>query len=912
MRKILPAFLVMVLSGSRMQAQEEQRSPQSSPCWTALSQEAENLGKQTQPKVLSQALLLFQQALTCDPASLPMARKGEILQGIGRVQLLLGDNEQGLSTSSSAIEVLQQIAKPNWHLRQEAAFAMHNRGRALRSLQRLDEALAALEESRKLFQALGDSSGQSRALSDIGLVVSLMGDHRASLDYYRQALKLSQRDPRQRAAVLDLIGRAYAQINDFDLAQSYFKNALALSRQTQYHRTTAYTLNDLGSLMVQWKKPKTALKLYAEALAELEKYEPDDGDGIAETQSYLADAQRASGNYDRAIRNYGQAVSFQARAGDVLGEAFTRLSLGRAAIGLQDRALALESLIRATALYHQVHERIGEATARVEMGRIYGEQGEDARAREQVEAAIVLAEEVRALTPGSRLRTAYFASLEEMYRLEMDLLLKQDPVPEAEQRIAFDTLQHAQSRALIDALAGKTDGEDFSCRPDLASSRDELLAKLKQQNQRMQYLRSRSKKAAVEELFVDIKRAETSLEEVEAQCRDEQPRREMLSAGAISLSEVQQQILDGQSALLQFYLSDPHSYVWIVTPSAVRMERLPSKQWLERRVRRVLAFGEAGAWTSVQEAGLAALSEKLLPVLALPEIRRWIVVPDGALHSFPFSLLTGKAAKEIEIVKIPSASAIRAIRRSRDAATLPPVELALFADPVFDPQDSRVRGSKAPLSGSPQAPAALRRGATTRGSYARLLYSEQEARLISSLVPPDQRVLRRDFDARLDAVTGDTLNRFRMVHFATHSVVDESHPDLSGVVFSLVARNGRRIPGYLFLKDIYRMKLRSDLVVLSSCVSAAGSQQTGEGPMSLARGFLYAGSKAVIASLWEVDDEITAQLMGAFYRHMLKDKLSPSEALARTQAEFRHHPNRKLRNPYYWAGFEPYGDWLAH
>src|SRR5205807_6082585 len=151
----------------------------------------------------------------------------------------------------------------------------------------------------------------------------------------------------------------------------------------------------------------------------------------------------------------------------------------------------------------------------------------------------------------------------------------------------------------------------------------------------------------------------------------------------------------------------------------------------------------------------------------------------------------------------------------------------------------------------------------------------------------------------------------RVIHLATHSLTNERHPALSRIVFSRVAKDGTPRPGDLFAKDIYRMTLSADLVVLSSCRSAMGKQQAGEGPMSLSRAFLFAGSKAVVASLWEVNDEATAELMRRFYRHMLKDKLPPSTALAMAQSDFRHHRNERFRNPYYWAGFELYGEWTV-
>jgi CHAT domain-containing protein len=126
-----------------------------------------------------------------------------------------------------------------------------------------------------------------------------------------------------------------------------------------------------------------------------------------------------------------------------------------------------------------------------------------------------------------------------------------------------------------------------------------------------------------------------------------------------------------------------------------------------------------------------------------------------------------------------------------------------------------------------------------------------------------------------------------------------------------VYKNGKPRPGDIFIKDIYQMKLSADLVVLSSCQSALGKQQAGEGPISLSRAFLFAGAKAVVASLWEVNSEATGELMQRFYHYRQNQKMPPSTALAMAQADFRNHPDKRFRNPFYWAGFEFYGEWMV-
>ena len=146
-----------------------------------------------------------------------------------------------------------------------------------------------------------------------------------------------------------------------------------------------------------------------------------------------------------------------------------------------------------------------------------------------------------------------------------------------------------------------------------------------------------------------------------------------------------------------------------------------------------------------------------------------------------------------------------------------------------------------------------------------------------------------------------------MVHFATHGLVDSEHPELSGLVLSMVDEEGRPKNGFLSLEDIFNLKLGADLVVLSACETALGKEVKGEGLEGLTRGFMYAGARQVVASLWQVDDVATAELMQRFYVGMLKDRRRPVAALRHAQIEmWKQEP---WRSPYYWAAFVTQGEW---
>jgi CHAT domain-containing protein len=166
----------------------------------------------------------------------------------------------------------------------------------------------------------------------------------------------------------------------------------------------------------------------------------------------------------------------------------------------------------------------------------------------------------------------------------------------------------------------------------------------------------------------------------------------------------------------------------------------------------------------------------------------------------------------------------------------------------------------------------------TRGNISqlgRLLYTRNEAQAVRAGSPANETLLAFDFAATRNLAMSSALADYRIVHFATHGVLDNKHPELSGLVLSLVDQNGRPRAGFLSLQDIYNMKLPADLVVLSGCETALGEEINGEGLIGLTRGFMSAGAPRVVASLWKVSDVATSFLMADFYKFMQKDNLRP-------------------------------------
>jgi CHAT domain-containing protein len=236
--------------------------------------------------------------------------------------------------------------------------------------------------------------------------------------------------------------------------------------------------------------------------------------------------------------------------------------------------------------------------------------------------------------------------------------------------------------------------------------------------------------------------------------------------------------------------------------------------------------------------------------------------------------------------------------------------VAVLADPVFEAGDPRVHASAtAKVARPPARPTGLTRAMSSLGRerFSRLPFSRREAEAIAAFVPPTALLQATDFEASRSFVSEARLSDRRVVHFATHGLFDSEHPDLSGLVLSLVDEKGAPRDGFLRMHEIYNLRLPADLVVLSACQTALGREIRGEGLVGLTRGFMYAGARAVVASLWQVDDESTAELMKRFYRGMLKEKRRPADALRKAQLELSR--DRRWSAPFYWAGFVLQGEW---
>jgi CHAT domain-containing protein len=436
----------------------------------------------------------------------------------------------------------------------------------------------------------------------------------------------------------------------------------------------------------------------------------------------------------------------------------------------------------------------------------------------------------------------------------------------------------------------------------------------------------------------EIHALEGEYDELRAQIRIRSPRYASLTQPRpLTSQDIQDRILDGDTLLLEYALGRDQSHLWVLSKKTLRYFALASRVEIERVAGRFLELlktrqtrfpGEtAKKWNLRVQAADAAfchtatqLSTMLLgPAAKELAAKRLLIVPDGILQYVPFAALPAPGrnpaqpgsdapplVEEFELVTVPSASVLAVLRDipSRPAAGR---GIMIFANPVFASEDGAER--KTPSAGAKSGRPPIRQQASVRQGFSLrpLPGTRKETQAILSVVPLGTVTAATGFGATRSRAISAEIGNYKIVHFATHGIMDDAHPKLSGIALSTIDEKGRPQDGLLRLLDIYDMNLPVELVVLSACETALGKDIRGEGLVGLVRGFMYAGAPRVVASLWSVDDDSTAELMKIFYREMFQGGNTAAAALRQAQLEMWR--SKRWSAPYYWAGFVLQGEW---
>lgn len=805
----------------------------------------------------------------------------------------------------------------------------------------IQQGIATLLLSQETYQKAGIP--QPEPFNNLGYAYEQLGEKQTALQNYHKSLDLARslREPDNEATALNNIGDTYYSLGDWEAALRYFEQALKIARSLKNRQREARSLSNLGTAYLhldRYEEADLLLDQSRQISRELQDREAETAALIHKAESLLKRNRPAE-----ALEIAHQALSLS--SGIWTAEADARQSVAIASREMGDLRVARQELERAVNLARSRGDVYREAYCMLSQARTERKGGDLQAALSKVQAAIEKIESLRSRVVNPELKALFLASRQDYYEFQIDTLMALHAVqPEA--GFAAEALavnEQARARSLLEILQESEADIREGAAPVLLEKEKRLREEVNSREWRRLELLGRKEPdtQTLAEAERRIEEARDEYRKVQDELRVSSPRYASLTQPRpLTESEIRAQLLDGKALLLEYKLGKDRSFLWAVSPESTASFELPGREEIEQLARRwyelltvrnnrrpgeTLPEHKARFRQADAEAARVAcqLSELILgPVEGLLGDRLLLVVADGALQYLPFAALprpsTGSLLVERnEVVHLPSASALAALRRERSGQPLAPKLLAILADPVFQKNDERLTVPSIPTQGGPLASSNLTRGlwAPTNGresgldlsSFRRLPYSLIEAQTISSFAPQDQVFMATGFAATRSAATSPDLALYRNVHFATHGVLDSRRPELSGLVFSLYDEKGAQQDGFLRLNDIYNLRLEADLVVLSACRTALGKEIRGEGLVGLTRGFMYAGASRVLASLWSVEDRATAELMSDLYRGMLREGLSPAAALRKAQIEMAKTP--LWQSPYFWAGFSLQGEW---
>ena len=719
------------------------------------------------------------------------------------------------------------------------------------------KALRSCDEALSLAQSAKDLAVETLALIVTGNVKRKFGEKQEALTTYQSAKLVAERigDKTSLAIVTGGIGSVSLEMNDLQTALDYCKKSTALFEANGQKWGAAEGRMDLGTIYHALGKEREALESLNDALALSRTLRLRRLESI--TLRVIGLVHDAQSDVQGALKSFQQSLALLNVQTDQRYAAYTLNCIGKSYERLNQPDRAERYYRQALELAQHSSDPHSEMLSFYNLAHVERARGNLDQASRDIQAAIKIGETVRTNVSSVELRTSYFATVRDSYDLYIDVLMlehKRDPAAGFD-REGFAVSEKARARSLLEGI-------------------------------------------------------------------DPLPQ-------TLGLAETQSRILNDETTLLEFALTDERSYAWIVTRHNAAAVELSPPNELQTSAKRLydliaahqIVAGEPVETRAAREANadaampreIATLSRLLLgPLAGRLNTKRLLVVADGALQYIPFQILhepdsNARLIDQHEIVYQPSASTLAVVLSEIAARQTAANTIAVLADPVFENTDPRIKQNSPNALDHSSELLAVRRalrdvGVTPDGlQVPRLFASGREANEIAALAPRGTSLKAVGFAASRDRVFSPEIATYRILHIATHGIINNERPELSGIVLSLFDADGKAQNGFVRLRDIYNLKLPADLVVLSACSTALGKDVKGEGLVGLTRGFMHAGAGGVVASLWKVDDEATAELMKHFYTALFQKGLPPAAALRDAQLELAKYP--RWQSPYYWAGF---------
>lgn len=730
------------------------------------------------------------------------------------------------------------------------------------ALDRREHALAAARRH-------GDPVLTSVQLVNVAQTLASLHDYAGALERLGEAIALEP-EPSRRIIAMVTTGICHIELNQLEAAERALLAARDLAAERGLDSLQGWAIGELGLVADARGDDEQAMRLFDGAIESSRRVE--DRRSEMAWQVNKGRVRRDQERWAEALALYREAEAIERSMPGQRLDANLRKHIGQSLAGLGRHEEAEAHFLSALELAAEAGDTKVEWETQQALARLYRHTGRTAQAHAAYLAALDGIESIRGAQRLESLEANFFADKVDVYVEAIEALLEADGEDAAAR--TFEIAERARARAFLGSLAEARAGLDETLPAALVGRERSLLLEISQ----LEAVLRRGE--AVPETRAALREKEGHLETLQLTTRAAHPRfAELRNPKPVPLATIRDSLTPGET-LAAYLLADGGSHLWLIDRDGLSHRRLPPAAELEPQIRR--------AYTDLLSPASTPDLEGLASVLLAPVVgpdappSSLVIVPWGILHYLPFDALplgAGFVADRVSTSYVPSASALVELRR-RPVVPAKPRWLALG--------DADYAGVAAPDRAI---------DAATLEGFAALPQTRREVELIRSRFGRRSVTALLGGDATKSRLEQEELADYSVLHLATHGWIDSSSPARSGLVLG-TERQGE--DGILRFREILRLRLAADLVTLSACETALGDLVTGEGMVGLARAFFYAGSDSVVASLWNVSDVASAELMESFYAGLAAG-LPKAESLRRARIAVRSDP--RFAHPYYWAPF---------
>jgi CHAT domain-containing protein/tetratricopeptide (TPR) repeat protein len=740
------------------------------------------------------------------------------------------------------------------------------------------KALSYYQEALNIARELNDKSEISACYNNIGLVYRALGAYQKAQNYLEKAVIIDQESGNNLylSMVLNNLGVLYRRKanfteggDDYLKALRYFEDCLELTQEAKKVRTEIKALNNIGNIYLDLKKYLDALMYFQQALWKSEGI--NDVEAVCAILNNIGNAKFHLGEINEAMNFFIKAVNLGKKLsrGEILWEAY--FGLGRC---------------------YELNEEYSDAVFYYKM-------------------AISIIDRIRSQIIVDTYKSSFARNKQKVYESLIRLLfrMKKDKNSEDLKEI-FHIVESAKARAFLESL-----GESK------VSIRERLNPELKERERAISNKISFAiRKLTGEEisgnqrknLLQELNKAEDDYALLMQKIRIEIPEvANMVAPVPCRLEDVQDQIIDNKTAVIEYFLGEEESYVFFITKKKVWIHHLPGRENIWRSLKaylKVLATRPQGEFQGFK-ASKRLGKELLCPGLwnIRESIENLIVIPDGVLYYLPFESLILDMSKEkasdsflvskYRISYAPSSSSLLFLinKSNRNYSN----DLLALGNPAYTWNGKANKKNMIPSE-------ILKEVYLNEGfNLASLPYSEREVREISKFFHNTKHEIYLNHRASEKIVKNLPLDDYQILHFACHAILDERLPFRSALVLS--KEDSFEEDGFLQVSEIYNLRMSSNLVILSACQTGRGRLEKGEGVLGLPRIFFYSGAKSVVSTLWRIDDKSTSIFMNYFYGFLAQGN---NKAHSLQMAKLKMLKS-KYTHPFYWAAFVLNGDYAS-